>query len=68
MRDYVFNFSLNKGESIGIIGPTGSGKTTLINLLMRFYDVDNGRILINGRNIKSIEAKELKKILILEED
>ena len=56
------NFSLNKGESIGIIGPTGSGKTTLINLLMRFYDVDNGRILINGRNIKSIEAKELKKM------
>lgn len=56
------NFSLNKGESIGIIGPTGSGKSTLINLLMRFYDVDNGRILINGRNIKSIEAKELKKM------
>ena len=56
------NFSLNKGESIGIIGPTGSGKTTLINLLMRFYDVDNGRILINGRNIKSIDPKELKKM------
>lgn len=56
------NFSINKGESIGIIGPTGSGKTTLINLLMRFYDVDNGRILINGRNIKSIDPKELKKM------
>ena len=54
--------NLNKGESIGIIGPTGSGKTTLINLLMRFYDVDNGRILINGRNIKSIDPKELKKM------
>lgn len=56
------SFSLNKGQSIGIIGPTGSGKTTLINLLMRFYDVDNGRILINGRNIKSINPKELKKM------
>ena len=45
-----------------ISGFLGAGKTTLINLLMRFYDVDNGRILINGRNIKSIDPKELKKM------
>ena len=56
------NFKLKRGEKLGIIGATGSGKTTLINLLMRFYDVDEGEILINGRNIKSIENEELKQM------
>ena len=54
------NFKLKQGQTLGIIGATGSGKTTIINLLMRFYDIDSGEILINGRNIKSIDAKELK--------
>ncbi len=54
------NFKLKRGEKLGIIGSTGSGKTTIINLLMRFYDVDEGEILIDGRNIKSIENIELK--------
>lgn len=56
------NFSLKKGDKLGIIGSTGSGKTTLINLLMRFYDVDSGEILINGMNIKGIDNLELKKM------
>ncbi len=56
------NFHLKKGETLGIIGATGSGKTTIINLLMRFYDVDSGEILIEGRNIKSIDSKELKEM------
>jgi len=48
------NFSLKRGETLGIIGSTGSGKSTIINLLLRFYDVDNGEIYIDGKNIKSI--------------
>lgn len=56
------NFKLKEGETLGIIGATGSGKTTIINLLMRFYDIDSGEILINGRNIKSINPQELKQM------
>lgn len=55
------SFGINKGESLGIIGSTGSGKTTLINLLMRFYDIREGSILIDGKNIKSIDKKELRR-------
>lgn len=56
------NLKLMKGQKCGIIGSTGSGKTTIVNLLMRFYDVDEGEILINGRNIKSIENQTLKNM------
>lgn len=55
------NFALREGENLGIIGATGSGKTTLLNLLMRFYDVTEGEIYIDGRNIKSFELKELRQ-------
>lgn len=55
------NFALKRGETLGIIGPTGAGKTAIINLLMRFYDIQDGEILIDGVNIKSIDDKELKK-------
>ena len=54
------SFKLNKGESLGIIGPTGAGKSTIIALLLRFYDVDSGEILIYGKNIKSYSHKELR--------
>lgn len=53
------SFALKKGERLGIIGATGSGKTTLISLLMRFYDVNEGSILINGRDIRSYSQAEL---------
>jgi ATP-binding cassette subfamily B protein len=55
------DFTISKGGSLGIIGSTGSGKTTLINLLMRFYDVDAGSISIDGRDIRSIDKSELRK-------
>lgn len=55
------SFALKRGESLGIIGSTGSGKTTLINLLMRFYDVSKGSILINGRDVRSYNKQELRK-------
>lgn len=53
---------LKKGQTLGIIGATGSGKTTLVNLLLRFYDVDEGQILIGGRDIRSIPNEELRKM------
>lgn len=55
------NFSIKKGQKIGIVGGTGSGKSTLINLLPRFYDVDQGKIEINGINIKNIKQSSLRK-------
>lgn len=54
-------FQLKKGETLGIIGATGSGKSTIVNLLMRFYDVDKGAVRINGQNIKSMDLKTLRK-------
>lgn len=53
------NFSVKQGETLGIIGATGSGKSSLIKLLMRFYDVDQGTIRISGQNIKSIPKAKL---------
>ncbi len=54
------NFYLDKGESLGIIGSTGSGKSTIINLLMRYYDVTDGNIYVDNKNIKSYTDNELK--------
>ena len=48
-----FNLSVKSGQKIAIVGPTGCGKTTLINLLMRFYDVGSGAILLDGKPIRS---------------
>jgi len=55
-----FSLKVNSGETIAIVGPTGCGKTTLINILMRFYDVQRGEIIINGKNIKDITREELR--------
>lgn len=54
------SFKLKRGETIGIIGGTGAGKTTIVNLLLRFYDVNKGRILIDGRDIRTIPLSELR--------
>ncbi len=53
------SFKLYRGESLGIIGETGAGKSTVLSLLMRFYDVDSGEILIDGRDVKSYSKDEL---------
>ena len=54
------NLDIKKGERVAIVGPTGSGKTTLINLLMRFYDVDQGSINIDGHDIRLLKRKDLR--------
>lgn len=56
-----FNFNAKAGETIAIVGPTGCGKTTLVNLLMRFYDIDKGEILIDGINVQDITRDSLRK-------
>lgn len=53
------NFEIKRGGSLGIIGPTGCGKTTIINLMMRFYDVTEGNIFIDGRDIRTYDKDEL---------
>lgn len=55
------DFTIDKGGSLGIIGSTGAGKTTLINLLMRFYDVTEGSITIDGQDIRSFDKQELRR-------
>lgn len=56
------SFELKRGQTLGIIGATGSGKSTLVNLLMRLYDADSGRILIDGRPIESIDEARLHEM------
>ena len=53
------SFSLKKGETLGIIGATGSGKSTILRLLMRFYDADSGVVRINGKDVRSYSSDEL---------
>ncbi len=55
-----FNLSAKKGQRIAIVGPTGCGKTTLINLLMRFYDIDSGEIKVSGNDIYNLTRKSLR--------
>lgn len=56
-----FNLDVKPGEMVAIVGPTGAGKTTLINLLMRFYDVTSGSIKIDGHDIRNLSRQEYRK-------
>lgn len=56
------NLEVNKGDTIAIVGPTGAGKTTLVNLLMRFYEINSGKISIDDVDIRDIKRSELRKI------
>lgn len=58
---FDFNLDVRAGHKVALVGATGSGKTTVVNLLMRFYDIDSGEILIDGVNIKDISIEELRK-------
>jgi ABC-type multidrug transport system fused ATPase/permease subunit len=55
------NFDVQPGESIGICGPTGAGKSTIINILTRYYDVDSGTILVDGQNLRQLTRESLRK-------
>ena len=60
-----FSFIAKPGQKTAIVGPTGAGKTTLVKLLMRFYDVDSGAILIDGHNIKDFTRQDLRKMFAM---
>lgn len=57
-----FNADIKEGQKIAIVGPTGAGKTTIVKLLMRFYDLNSGRILIDGHDIKNFDRGEIRKL------
>lgn len=57
------SFSLGRGETLGIIGGTGSGKSTLVNLLCRFYDCDSGAVKVNGANVRDYPTEELRRLI-----
>ncbi|HEY3042875.1 MAG TPA: ABC transporter ATP-binding protein [Vicinamibacterales bacterium] len=59
------SFEVNPGERVGIVGATGAGKTTLINLLLRFYDVNRGRITVDGVDVRDIDLAELRSLFSL---
>ena len=58
---YNISFALKRGQSLGIIGATGCGKSTIINLLMRFYDVDRGAVYVGGEDVRSVPADKLRE-------
>lgn len=66
-KEILKNVSIEakKGELIAIVGPTGAGKTTIINLLTKFYDIDSGEILIDGKNIDDITRESLRKTVAM---
>jgi ATP-binding cassette subfamily B protein len=57
----AFDLAVQPGETVAIVGPTGAGKTTLVNLLMRFYDVDSGRITLDGVDIRDLRRDDLRR-------
>ncbi|PQJ73524.1 ABC transporter ATP-binding protein [Polaribacter butkevichii] len=64
--DYVlkdFSLTINKGETVALVGQSGSGKSTLANLITRFYDVNNGDVLIDNQNIKDVTKKSLRDLM-----
>ena len=54
------SFDVKAGETIALVGPTGAGKSTIVNLISRFYDIDSGELLIDGKNIKDIKLESLR--------
>ena len=65
LKDVVKNLNLqvNPGETIGVIGGTGSGKSSIVNLIPRFYDATKGQVFVNGQNVKKYDVEELRSII-----
>ena len=65
LKDVVINLNLKvePGETIGVIGGTGSGKSSIVNLIPRFYDATKGQVLVNGQNVKKYNVEELRSII-----
>ncbi len=57
------NIDIKSGQNVAIVGPTGAGKTTLVNLLMRFYEINDGKITIDGKDIRALKRSDLRKML-----
>jgi len=57
-----FNLEVRPGQTIAIVGPTGAGKTTIVNLLMRFYDIDEGRICLDGINTRDLRRDDVRRV------
>jgi ATP-binding cassette subfamily B multidrug efflux pump len=67
-KDYVLrnvSFEVKPGERVGVVGATGAGKSTIINLLLRFYDVTEGRITVDGIDIRELDLRELRRLFSL---
>jgi len=63
------SFKVNPGETVALVGPSGSGKTTTVNMILRFYDPDDGRVKIDGKDIRTLDIRELRdKIGIVSQD
>ena len=60
-----FSVKVKHGQKIAIVGPTGAGKTTLVNLLMKFYEINSGEIIIDGTSIKELSREEIHKLFIM---
>jgi ATP-binding cassette subfamily B protein len=56
-----FNLIVEPGQTVAIVGPTGAGKTTIVNLLMRFYDIESGQVLLDGKDIKTLRRETVRK-------
>ena len=59
-----FSAEIEPGQKVAIVGPTGAGKTTMVKLLMRFYDVDGGAILIDGHDIRRFRRADLRRLSV----
>ncbi len=62
------NFVVKPGETIALVGPTGAGKTTIVNLISRFYDIEQGKILIDGYDLTKVSMNSLRRQMAMTQD